>query len=76
MVLKKVFKTIGQTIEDTQYVLNICLAVCIFCGCMVMTACLMGNDPFLYVSIAMFIEAGVLSVITGVIYTLYDLLDK
>ena len=33
----------------------------------------LSNDAFLYVSLTLFVEAGVVSVIVGVLYTLQDI---
>ena len=36
----------------------------------------LSNDAFLYVSLTLFVEAGVVSVVVGVLYTLQDVLKS
>lgn len=53
-----------------------CFICCLVLGIMVIAGATFSNDAFLYVSLTLFVEAGIVSVVVGVLYTLQDVLQS
>lgn len=50
-----------------------CFICCLVLGIMVIAVLHLAMTAFLYVSLTLFVEAGVVSIVVGVLYTLQDI---